>query len=71
MAARFGEAAEGVGETEALKQRLVAILAADVAQEVRKLQPDFSLAKWAERQPYRDATVLARIVGTLRQAGLS
>jgi adenylate cyclase len=45
-------------------------LAADIAQEVRKLQPDFSLAKWAERQPYRDAKVLERIVDTLRQAGL-
>jgi adenylate cyclase len=47
------------------------VLAAEVAQEVRKLQPDFLLTEWAKRQPYRDAKVLERIVGALRQAGLS
>jgi adenylate cyclase len=45
--------------------------AREFADEVRKLQPDFSLPKWAERQPYRDAAVLQRIVTTLGEAGLS
>lgn len=45
--------------------------ARDYAHEVLKLQPDFSLARWAEGQPFRDAQVLQRIVGALREAGLS
>lgn len=48
-----------------------AVAARELAGDVRKLQPDFSLAKWAERQPYRDPAVLERIVGRLREAGLS
>jgi adenylate cyclase len=38
--ARFGEAPEGVSETEALKQKLVAILAADVAGYSRLMGAD-------------------------------
>lgn len=45
--------------------------ARELGGEVRKLQPDFSLAKWAERQPYRDAAVLERIVARLHEAGLT
>jgi len=45
--------------------------ASQYAEEIRKLQPQFSLAAWAERQPYRDPKVLERIVATLRDAGLT
>ncbi len=45
--------------------------ARQLVDEVRKLQPDFSLQKWAERQPYRDSAVLERIVARLREAGLT
>lgn len=45
--------------------------ASQYAEEIRKLQPQFSLADWAERQPYRDPKVLERIVATLRDAGLT
>lgn len=45
--------------------------ARQLADEVRKLQPEFSLQKWAERQPYRDPAVLERIVARLREAGLA
>lgn len=44
--------------------------AAQYVEEVRKLQPQFSLAAWAARQPYRDPAVLERIVARLREAGL-
>ena len=47
------------------------VAARELGGEVRKLQPDFSLAEWAERQPYRDAAVLERIVARLREAGLA
>jgi adenylate cyclase len=45
--------------------------ARELAGEVRRLQPGFSLATWAERQPYRDPKVLERIVAALRDAGLT
>ena len=45
--------------------------AAQYAEEIRKLQPQFSLAAWAQRQPYRDPAVLERILARLREAGLS
>jgi adenylate cyclase len=45
--------------------------ARELVDEVRKLQPDFSLQKWAERQPYRDPAVLERIIARLREAGLT
>jgi hypothetical protein len=35
------------------------------------LQPDFSLAKWAETQPCRNLAVLERISANLRSAGLT
>lgn len=41
-----------------------------VAGEVLGLQPDFSLARHAGQQPYRDHAVLDQIVGELRSAGL-
>jgi len=46
-------------------------LARELAQEVSGLQPDFSVSKWAETQPYRDPAVLERIVATLGAAGLA
>lgn len=45
--------------------------AQQLAAEVRKQQPEFSLQKWAERQPYRDPAVLERIVAGLDEAGLT
>ncbi|HZM33050.1 MAG TPA: adenylate/guanylate cyclase domain-containing protein [Burkholderiales bacterium] len=45
--------------------------AGQYVEEIRKLQPQFSLDAWAARQPYRDAAVLERILGRLREAGLS
>lgn len=45
--------------------------AREFADEIRKLQPEFSVSKWAERQPYREAAVLERIVARLGEAGLS
>jgi adenylate cyclase len=56
------EAALGAGDGAAASQ---------YAEEICKLQPQFSLAGWAERQPYRDPKVLERIVATLRDAGLT
>jgi adenylate cyclase len=44
--------------------------ARELAEEVSKLQPEFSLARWAERQPYREAAVLERILANLRDAAL-
>jgi adenylate cyclase len=41
-----------------------------LAQEVVALRGDFSVAKWAETQPYRDLAVLERIASSLRSAGL-
>jgi TolB-like protein len=41
-----------------------------VAREVVGLQPDFSIARHAGQQPFRDQAVLDRIVGELRSAGL-
>ncbi len=40
------------------------------AQEIFALRPDFSLAQWAETQPYKDRQVLDRITANLRSAGL-
>jgi len=45
--------------------------ARELAQEVARLRPDFSVSKWAEMQPYRDPAVLERIVASLRAAGLA
>jgi adenylate cyclase len=44
--------------------------AREAAQEVRAVDPDFTLERFARVQPYRDAGTLARLVETLAQAGL-
>lgn len=41
-----------------------------VAREVASIAPDFSLARNAGREPYRDQAVLDRVMGELRSAGL-
>lgn len=41
-----------------------------IAREVASLAPDFSLARDAGREPYRDQAVLDRVMGELRSAGL-
>jgi tetratricopeptide (TPR) repeat protein len=41
-----------------------------LAGEVTTVKPDFSVAKWAATQPYRDGAVLERISRVLREAGL-
>ncbi|MGH8689398.1 MAG: tetratricopeptide repeat protein [Burkholderiales bacterium] len=45
--------------------------AQELVQEASKLKPDFSVAKWAETQPYKDLAVLERITANLRSAGLA
>jgi len=45
--------------------------AREFAHEVLVLQPDFSVNKWAESQPYKDLAVLERIAAVLRSAGLT
>jgi adenylate cyclase len=45
--------------------------AREFVQEVSTLQPDFSVSKWAETQPYKDLAVLERITANLRSAGLT
>lgn len=44
--------------------------ARELVREVSMLQPDFSVSKWAETQPYKDLAVLERIAADLRSAGL-
>ncbi|MFQ6022310.1 MAG: tetratricopeptide repeat protein [Acidiferrobacterales bacterium] len=44
--------------------------AREIAQEVLAIDPSFSLARWSATQPYREDAVLARIVESLREAGL-
>lgn len=41
-----------------------------IAREVASLTPDFSLARHAGREPYRDQAVLDRVMSELRSAGL-
>ncbi len=41
-----------------------------LAQEVVAIDPAFSVAKYAESQPYRDGETLRRLVADLREAGL-
>lgn len=41
-----------------------------IAGEVAGLAPDFSLARHAAQEPYRDQAVLDRVIGELRSAGL-
>jgi len=45
--------------------------ARELVREVATLQPEFSLARWAETQPYRDGATLDRITANLRAAGLA
>jgi TolB-like protein len=44
--------------------------AASVAQEIVAIDPQFSVAKYAESQPYKDQETLSRLVENLRGAGL-
>ena len=44
--------------------------ACEIAQEVLAIDPNFSLAEWSPRQPYRESATLERIVESLRTAGL-
>jgi hypothetical protein len=41
-----------------------------LAQDIIGIDPSFSLAKYAENQPYRDAATLERLIESLRAAGL-
>lgn len=41
-----------------------------VSREIREIDPEFSLAKYAEGQPYRDQKVLRELVDELRVAGV-
>ena len=45
--------------------------ARELVQELSKLKPDFSVAKWAETQPFKDPAVLQRITANLQSAGLA
>ncbi|HYB09150.1 MAG TPA: tetratricopeptide repeat protein [Alphaproteobacteria bacterium] len=40
------------------------------AREVMRLHPEFTIARWRHRPPYRDQAVLERYIGFLRKAGL-
>ncbi len=44
--------------------------AREIAEQVLAVNPDFSLAAWSARQPYREPATLTRIVESLRTAGL-
>lgn len=41
-----------------------------VAQQIVAIEPQFSLASYAESQPYKDGEALARLVDSLKAAGL-
>ena len=45
--------------------------AREYVREVSTLQPDFSVSRWAQTQPYKDPAVLERITANLRSAGLT
>jgi adenylate cyclase len=45
-------------------------LAEETAAEIRRMDPSFSVARFAEAQPYRDTAVLAKFVSDLRSVGL-
>jgi hypothetical protein len=46
-------------------------LAEETAAEIRRLDPSFSVAQFANAQPYRDSGLLQKFVSDLRSAGLS
>jgi adenylate cyclase len=45
--------------------------AAAAVAKIFAIEPTFSLARWAQVQPYKDPAHLERILGSLRKAGLS
>ncbi len=40
------------------------------AAEIIRLSPQISLEDWKQRLPYKDQSVLERLIGSLRKAGL-
>lgn len=44
--------------------------AQNVAQQIVAMEPQFSLARFAESQPYKDAESLTRLIDSLKAAGL-
>jgi len=44
--------------------------AAEHAAEVLRLQPDFSISRWAQKQPEKDSAELQHLIEGLRKAGL-
>jgi class 3 adenylate cyclase/TolB-like protein len=45
--------------------------ARELAEEIARIDPAFSLAKYTEHQPYRNRETLQRLVENLREAGLA
>jgi adenylate cyclase len=46
-------------------------LAEEAAAEIKRMDPSFSVARFAQAQPYRDTTLLKKFVSDLHAAGLS
>jgi tetratricopeptide (TPR) repeat protein len=46
-------------------------LAREVADEINRMDPSFSVSRYADRQPYRNEAFLSRVASDLRTAGLS
>jgi hypothetical protein len=46
-------------------------LAEEIVAEVKRMNPAFSLARFASAQPYRDAGLLEKLVSDLWSAGLA
>jgi adenylate cyclase len=45
-------------------------LAEETAAEIRRMDPSFSVTRFAEAQPYRDTAMLEKLISALRSAGL-
>jgi tetratricopeptide (TPR) repeat protein len=45
-------------------------LAEEAAAEIKRMDPSFSVAQFAQAQPYRDTTLLKKFVSDLHAAGL-